>query len=70
MPLEQLLARYGYIMGNGDAGAEDERGDDMEVDGAGAEQAALESSKDLAKPAKVEALAPLDVKDDGGTGEK
>ena len=61
MPLEQLLARYGYVMGN-DADEDSNGPSDMDVDGGKADQPAQASSKEPSDTAGAKAMAPPGAK--------
>lgn len=54
MPLEQLLARYGLVMGNGSAASDHGEEDAMEVDGDGPEEAPSKDTEAPAQPVKIE----------------
>lgn len=69
MPLEELLARYGLVMGNGGAASDHREEDAMEVDGDGAEAAPFKDAEAPAQPVKVQDAAPLHSKDAVDTGD-
>ena len=69
MPLEQLLARYGLVMGNGNAASDHEGEDGMEVDGDTAAEAPSKSTEAPAEPVKVEDSAQPHDTDTLETGE-